>query len=1118
MNKFFIFVYSFFFVFSLNSQTKKTDSISNQFFDEKLAFEQAIAKGIKSSEINGYVQFLKNDFSSKKAFTQQAHKHSPYENSEDVLEKIIYLNPQKTNSAACSNMGFEQYNFNGWTGEIGQVTTGSAGSGPSFTTIGNGIYNSGGNNSSLINSLNFHTIMTLPPINSNYLSINGYDSIACKAIGSQTVSEIPLVSPFSIDPVSVRLNSANANYRACRLKYITTTSSSNQQISFSYAVVIQNPNGHSIDESPYFKITLKNEITGLPIPGCSNFLFNPQSTSPSDSLKKSVIGNSIDTTIYRKWQYYSVDLSTLPLGTSVSLNFEVGGCSLGGHWGYAYVDAECGSSNIAHVNMCPNSPFATLIAPKGFSAYQWFDSSGLILGAVNDTLIENNPVIGATYTVNMVNPSGCLTAQTITINTTSVTISHINTSNSCPNGNTGTATVYVIGSNSSYTYTWTVTSGPNYGSIISNSPSVTGLAPGTYSVLVSSVNCGIASGSVTIGVEQPQYSTKITKSFCGNSTKIEVPGGTNYFWYQNFNPIPSPVGTNDTLFASNIISGEKYTVVYINSHGCKDSVEYTLNKVTGGDVTISNIKNICPNNTNGSGVVLLNPAFSSPYQFILQNTSGIISNTTSSLTTFSITNLSVGTYTTIITDGNCIYSNTFNINSIQTNFTITPSISNSCSPADTARINFYFGTSSPSSCSSSAAGLCVSPDVILIGNDTLTNSTTSYPSIYSNWYKNARHQILYRASELIASGLQPGRISSMSFNIKMISGATVYPSFTIKMKCTSENDLTSSTFDNIGLTQVYYSQSQNITPGWNYYPFSNMYDWDGVSNILIDICSDFTPNFSTNSPTFYSITPYESVRWFNSDATPACMTTNVASSYSPNNTYRPNIIFESCGSASPSSYTISVSSNGNIVQNYNNDSIKIIPVTTPTADIVYTITVTNPEGGCTSSQTFTMSSSLSAYTTYTNASCGSCADGSAQVNVNCGTGPYSYLWSPGGQTTQLASGLLPGCYTVTVTDASLNSTTNQVCISFVTKLEESSTLNGLSIFPNPSNGIFNIYSESNIESLNVSIINTLGQNIFSETQKNTSHMQIDLSKMSRGVYYLKAHTNSGTKLFKLIIE
>lgn len=45
------------------------------------------------------------------------------------------------------------------------------------------------------------------------------------------------------------------------------------------------------------------------------------------------------------------------------------------------------------------------------------------------------------------------------------------------------------------------------------------------------------------------------------------------------------------------------------------------------------------------------------------------------------------------------------------------------------------------------------------------------------------------------------------------------------------------------------------------------------------------------------------------------------------------------------------------------------------------------------------------------------SDGQASVIVSGGTAPYSYSWSPGGQTTANISGLPYGIYTVTVTDA-----------------------------------------------------------------------------------------------------
>lgn len=67
---------------------------------------------------------------------------------------------------------------------------------------------------------------------------------------------------------------------------------------------------------------------------------------------------------------------------------------------------------------------------------------------------------------------------------------------------------------------------------------------------------------------------------------------------------------------------------------------------------------------------------------------------------------------------------------------------------------------------------------------------------------------------------------------------------------------------------------------------------------------------------------------------------------------------------------------------------------------------------------------ISIVTSSQNANCNS-PTGSATVTPSGGTAPYTYLWNPGGQTTATATGLTPGSYTVTVTDASPSCNPNE---------------------------------------------------------------------------------------------
>jgi gliding motility-associated-like protein len=86
----------------------------------------------------------------------------------------------------------------------------------------------------------------------------------------------------------------------------------------------------------------------------------------------------------------------------------------------------------------------------------------------------------------------------------------------------------------------------------------------------------------------------------------------------------------------------------------------------------------------------------------------------------------------------------------------------------------------------------------------------------------------------------------------------------------------------------------------------------------------------------------------------------------------------------------------------------------------YCVTVTDVINGCTASVCVTVpnAAGVSSSVTSTPVTCNSLCDGTATVTGSSGVLPYSYLWSPGGQTTPGITGLCPGTYTCTITDAS----------------------------------------------------------------------------------------------------
>ncbi|MFZ9582231.1 MAG: T9SS type A sorting domain-containing protein, partial [Crocinitomicaceae bacterium] len=86
------------------------------------------------------------------------------------------------------------------------------------------------------------------------------------------------------------------------------------------------------------------------------------------------------------------------------------------------------------------------------------------------------------------------------------------------------------------------------------------------------------------------------------------------------------------------------------------------------------------------------------------------------------------------------------------------------------------------------------------------------------------------------------------------------------------------------------------------------------------------------------------------------------------------------------------------------------------------------------------------------------SDGTASIAVIGGTPPYTYAWSPSGGSTSSASGLAPGTYTVTVTDANGCQEITAVVVEDVSGLMEN-TQELVQLMPNPSNDLVTLSSK-----------------------------------------------------------
>ncbi|HPO64008.1 MAG TPA: hypothetical protein PK762_13090, partial [Candidatus Kapabacteria bacterium] len=172
---------------------------------------------------------------------------------------------------------------------------------------------------------------------------------------------------------------------------------------------------------------------------------------------------------------------------------------------------------------------------------------------------------------------------------------------------------------------------------------------------------------------------------------------------------------------------------------------------------------------------------------------------------------------------------------------------------------------------------------------TFGNETTYYgsgsnpPGPYGNVWGGCHNQVLLTRDELVAAGALPGNINALLLNVFAVNGCAPLQNFSIKMKHTNVDVLT--TWEYEGFTDVYLNAAYVPVTGWNLHEFANPFNWDGGSNILIDLCFN-NMTYTENASLYYSTTPVVQDISFWNDGDPTVCTTNAVSGYL---TTRPNM-------------------------------------------------------------------------------------------------------------------------------------------------------------------------------------------------------------------------------------
>lgn len=154
---------------------------------------------------------------------------------------------------------------------------------------------------------------------------------------------------------------------------------------------------------------------------------------------------------------------------------------------------------------------------------------------------------------------------------------------------------------------------------------------------------------------------------------------------------------------------------------------------------------------------------------------------------------------------------------------------------------------------------CTTPfSLYTVGTGATSNvALTPFPAGTNS---GTRSQMLYTVADLNALGVLKGRIESIALDVATKNSVAPYD-LTIKMGCTPLTQL-SSFIPSSELKTVYTNGNYSTVLGWNTFLLNTPFLWDGVQNLVVEICyyngqnnliGDDAVNYTTTAnPQFYS--------------------------------------------------------------------------------------------------------------------------------------------------------------------------------------------------------------------------------------------------------------------------
>ncbi|MES2704533.1 MAG: Ig-like domain-containing protein [Bacteroidota bacterium] len=365
-----------------------------------------------------------------------------------------------------------------------------------------------------------------------------------------TITTGAAVDPYGFFPVvapggthSLKLGNNFTGSLAEKVRYyIHVPTTSNFILIYKFAVVLQNPADHTPDEQPRFEVNLYDSTTGASLP-CGYISYVSSSSLPGFHLSTMSGSTPI---YYRAWDSATVNLSDYA-GQTIIIDFSTGDCSLGAHFGYAYVDVNCGSFT-NYYTPCDTTTALTFYAPPGYDTYHWYDSTTFsTVYGTSATVTVPNPIVATTYAVILTPYAGlgCIDTSYVRVLPSALSLYPSNDTSLCP-GDTATLTCGATDVTSPHTYSWLPSSGLSCTTCetVTATPGVTT----AYTVTVTSPNGCSKDTTITVIIPGSPAAIAGPSALCVGTTATLTNATSGGVWSSS-NSVVAPVS------AAGIVTG-----------------------------------------------------------------------------------------------------------------------------------------------------------------------------------------------------------------------------------------------------------------------------------------------------------------------------------------------------------------------------------------------------------------------------------------------------------------------------------------------------------------------------------------------------------------------------------